>query len=548
MTQQPATPTLTHPTSNFPFAPLAGILLLAFLARCLLAARTDLWLDEACSDLFITDPRGILQALRIDVHPPLYFLILKAWTSLLGDSPLAVRFPSILAGTASVAATVLFARRLGAVPRTLLWTAALVTVVPMQVAHSSEARAYPFLYLFVTLALWSWVNAVESGRWRDWLLHALTVLLGIYTHHLMCPMLATFWIAAMLQRLDRRRWLQMCVTYFLIALLALPSVALLLSQNHATHGEDWVADGWNSHPHLLFLLHSLEALGTTGYIVLGDRSVSSLIYQILGLAASFAALFVLIPRPTLASKSAPLEMRTYMPLLLTAALWPILFLWTYSEFRQPLFVYGRYDIIAQPAILILLSLGLSRLQSLTIHRFGKAAGACLLLAVLLPTAWHSIAEPELQVVNHGPGLFSKRMEVLQSLHRPGDQVIGLDLEYAPLLYAMNQEHLDLPLQSFPADVREHPGWMIGDQQLQSELPKLEAQAVRFFSSKEAPSRIFVALDTRLAVPPVGVPISPRTKLTLFFFDQARKAGYHFNKPSPKVTDDLIRAQLAFLEK
>src|SRR5204863_23253 len=64
-------------------------------------ARTPLWLDEALSvNIAKLPPDQIVDALRHDGHPPLYYWVLHAWMQAFGESDVAVR---ALSGVVSVA-------------------------------------------------------------------------------------------------------------------------------------------------------------------------------------------------------------------------------------------------------------------------------------------------------------------------------------------------------------------------------------------------------------------------------------------------------------
>ncbi|HEX9679768.1 MAG TPA: hypothetical protein VGA08_04075, partial [Candidatus Saccharimonadales bacterium] len=57
----------------------------------------DLSYDEAFSLHFASLPLGqMLELLRFDIHPPLYYVFLNGWTKLFGLTELAGRIPSVI--------------------------------------------------------------------------------------------------------------------------------------------------------------------------------------------------------------------------------------------------------------------------------------------------------------------------------------------------------------------------------------------------------------------------------------------------------------------
>ena len=118
-----------------------------------LGSTSDLWLDEALSVNIARLPLGdMVDALRRDGHPPLYYLLLHGWISVFGDGDEAVRS---LSGVFSLAAL------------PLMWLAAeryagraaagaglvLLATNPFAIRYATEARMYALVTLLV-LAGW----------------------------------------------------------------------------------------------------------------------------------------------------------------------------------------------------------------------------------------------------------------------------------------------------------------------------------------------------------------------------------------------------------
>ncbi|NJN94693.1 MAG: hypothetical protein HC875_11665 [Anaerolineales bacterium] len=72
-----------------------------------------LWGDEGWSIYFAAQSLPQLLALTaIDIHPPLYYLLLQGWLGLTGFGAETARFFSVVAGTALIPAVALLGRRL----------------------------------------------------------------------------------------------------------------------------------------------------------------------------------------------------------------------------------------------------------------------------------------------------------------------------------------------------------------------------------------------------------------------------------------------------
>ncbi|MCB9078702.1 MAG: glycosyltransferase family 39 protein [Anaerolineaceae bacterium] len=159
---------------------LLTVILIALALRLTHLTYHSLWFDEAVSVYWAKQsvPRILEVGFTLveDRLPPLYYLTLKGWSSLIGFSETGVRALSVLYGvllvpvTAGLAA-MLFNRRVA------LISAALVAVNPFLIWYSQEARMYAPAVFFSTLAIWAFL------KWlRQWLQPSLPT--SFITHHL----------------------------------------------------------------------------------------------------------------------------------------------------------------------------------------------------------------------------------------------------------------------------------------------------------------------------------------------------------------------------
>ena len=109
------------------------------------------WLDEASSWQFATSSlKDLMWSTSTDVHPPLYFLLLKAWILAWGDSLVALRALSVLGGMAVLFFTYRLATHF--VPRGVAngyqTLEANITYTYLVNAHWSPEAKYTFVNLF----------------------------------------------------------------------------------------------------------------------------------------------------------------------------------------------------------------------------------------------------------------------------------------------------------------------------------------------------------------------------------------------------------------
>jgi uncharacterized membrane protein len=167
-----------------------AILALALALRLINLGGRPLWYDEAFAVLYAEKPVNqivygtispIESAAAADVHPLLYYLGLHAWIRLAGQSPAAVRLPSVLFGVATVWLIGLLGQATGG--RRMGNTAMLLAAVaPFPVAYSQEARMYSLLALCVVGAVYCAWRARENRTW--WAGYTVCSVLALYSHNL----------------------------------------------------------------------------------------------------------------------------------------------------------------------------------------------------------------------------------------------------------------------------------------------------------------------------------------------------------------------------
>ncbi len=140
---------------------LGAVMALGGFLRVYQIGGKGLWLDEAYSIWLGWQPVGEMLSwlVRIDQHPPLYYLLLHFWMAL-GDDPATVRALSALCGTLTIPAIYLLGRRL-ADGRIGLLAALILAVSPFHVRFAQETRMYTLLALNASLALYALVCLLD---------------------------------------------------------------------------------------------------------------------------------------------------------------------------------------------------------------------------------------------------------------------------------------------------------------------------------------------------------------------------------------------------
>jgi 4-amino-4-deoxy-L-arabinose transferase-like glycosyltransferase len=159
--------------------------LLAAVIRGAIAFNGPLWRDEA---LFITiartgSVRDLLRVLQFhESHPPLFYMMMRSWLWLVGDSDSRALLLPVLLGVALVpvmyvAGSQLYSRRAGFI------AAALTAIVPALNEYSAEIRPYSLLPLLVMLSCWALVVALKRRSLLAWGAYTAATIALVYTHN-----------------------------------------------------------------------------------------------------------------------------------------------------------------------------------------------------------------------------------------------------------------------------------------------------------------------------------------------------------------------------
>lgn len=337
-----------------------GLLLLGLVVRVWGLTAHSLDFDESWSLYLARLPLETILSKALgqgpDPHPPLYFLMLRAWISLFGDSEVALRGLSVLAGVILVALMLYWASSFVSFQTGFL-AALLAALNPYLVWYSQEVRMYIWVATFGLASVVALARALRSGSAVRWVIYFLLGLAALYTHiigaiifpiHLLLIML--FW-----EKSDRRRrWIGVLSVGFM-GLAYAPYAYYVWSQGIGTPAARIYPDlGFFSDVrnlmltaivHVVPLSTPLQALVLTlggGLAVVGlwsiasgtnrDSQASSRSSQEEGIRkAFFISLFFVLPVLTTLLRS------LYHPKFVLLAALPLLFLWT-----EGIRAVGRY--------------------------------------------------------------------------------------------------------------------------------------------------------------------------------------------------------------
>ncbi len=217
-------------------AVLAGILITATVLR-FYALDGGLWLDEVLTYVeYARMPLGeIVTTYHSENQHFLYTLLAHASFLIFGESAQSLRLPAVLFGIGSIWALYMLGRYVGG-PREALLAAAMLAFSYHHVWFSQNARGYTGLLFWTLLASWLLLRGMREARPQLWLLYAIAVALGVYTHITMLFVFLGHLIIYLAAPVVRRRaiwpdrWAGLFIGFCAAALLTLQLHALALPQ------------------------------------------------------------------------------------------------------------------------------------------------------------------------------------------------------------------------------------------------------------------------------------------------------------------------------
>ena len=214
------------------------LIALATATRIWTLGEKNIWIDEAASWTEATSSISrMLNSVAGDVHPPLYYLLLKGWIAIAGDSAIAMRTPSVLSGVVIVLLSWFLAGR-WLTPRFRVMTVLWLAVSPHLVFFAQEARMYAPATAAVLAAALAYRRWLESGFTRRGALIAFTLsmIVALYLHYFTALFLVALWIHLLLAG-ARRGWRDWVLAHVAMILAYLPWLSVAADQ--VSRGQPW---------------------------------------------------------------------------------------------------------------------------------------------------------------------------------------------------------------------------------------------------------------------------------------------------------------------
>jgi uncharacterized membrane protein len=160
------------------------ILLLGLILRLHNILNRDFWYDEAFTGIAVKSNFWDMIRITInDVHPPLYYVLLKVFSSFFNYSVFGIRFFSLIFGLLGIWAVYLFTKELFN-KKAALFASLITAVSPFAIQYSQEGRMYSMFSFLVVLSAYFLIKGLKSDGYRYYILWGIFWGLSLLTHYM----------------------------------------------------------------------------------------------------------------------------------------------------------------------------------------------------------------------------------------------------------------------------------------------------------------------------------------------------------------------------
>lgn len=177
-------------------------LLLGLFLR-LINLNQSLWLDEAISVLAARDfsyPGIIFDFLKIDNHPPLFYLVLKFWGETFGFTDWILRILPVLLGTLVIYFVYRIALKISSNKKIAITAALLLVTSPLLIYYSQEVRMYILITLLAAIQILIFLSILKNEKIWKWISFSIFNCLLFFSDYITVFLFPVFLLIPIIQK------------------------------------------------------------------------------------------------------------------------------------------------------------------------------------------------------------------------------------------------------------------------------------------------------------------------------------------------------------
>jgi uncharacterized membrane protein len=322
------------------------ILIIAVILRIIYLGKQDIWFDEFFSiEQAGKDILYLWSNQLIYPNPPVYYNLLHFWLILFGKSIIAARAFSASWGILLIPSLYYIGSKLCSW-RVGLYAAILIAISPFHIYYSQEARMYSLLAFLGLFSIFFFYSAIIKVKTKYWFGYTFFTIVALYVHNysffLVLGQIIFYFI------FSRRRILKFTICEMLI--FALYTYRLSLFPKQIALG----LNPWINVPHLKDLVNTFQH-----YVLLSwHMPLTTQIKVVLPILVIIFG-FLFIKSMCFGKDNVPFNLRLFLLICLFCC---IIIPFLTSLYIVPLYVAGRYEIIAYPIFVLMIAIGISTLR------------------------------------------------------------------------------------------------------------------------------------------------------------------------------------------
>ena len=194
--------------------------------------QREFWFDEAFTGILVKLGWGeMFYNIAADVHPPLYYVLLKIWGTLFGFSDIVLRSFSVFLSMLLIAVFYFFAKESIKDKKMLFPLLFLASINPFLRQFAQEARMYMLFAVFTLLSaffFWRLIKKKEFFKNRDWLYFSIFSSLSFLTHYFSLFVFISFFAALFLFYFQKQKLKLKEIFCFYMKFFAIPIITFIL--------------------------------------------------------------------------------------------------------------------------------------------------------------------------------------------------------------------------------------------------------------------------------------------------------------------------------
>ncbi len=196
------------------------IIIISVFLRLININSEQLWHDEAIS-IYIAKLQNddFLSSVINDIHPPLYYIILRGWIYISGDSVFSCRLLSVIFSVLTLPILYFLGKSLKNEKFGIL-LCFFHTISPFSIYFANEVRSYSLLSLIFTISLYFSLKCLKNpNKIKFYCYLGISSMLLIYTHYIGVIYVGSLYFGLIFINIRKKLNLKYLLTSFLISIL-----------------------------------------------------------------------------------------------------------------------------------------------------------------------------------------------------------------------------------------------------------------------------------------------------------------------------------------